>query len=334
MPIVRNALFALLTIPLFLVTPSIGADISPAVIYSTGGKFDGSFNQAAYDGAERYKALTGTDYAEFEIQNDTQSEQALRRFADRGRNPIVAIGFNHAAALAKVAKEFPDVKFTIIDMFVDAPNVRSVVFREHEGAYVVGVLAAMASNSGKIGFIGGMDIPLIRKFACGYKQGALAVDGEIEVMQSMTGTTFTAWSDPTRGGELAKSQIDAGADVILHGAGTTGLGVLQMAADEGILGIGVDSNQNHLHPGNMLTSMLKRVDVAVEQTFADTASGTWSAGIRSLGLKEEGLGWALDEHNRSLISAEMEQAADDAAAAIINGSIKVHDYTSDDNCPF
>ena len=189
-------------------------------------------------------------------------------------------------------------------MVVDAPNVRSVVFREHEGAYVVGLLAAMASKTGKVGFVGGMDIPLIRKFACGYKQGALAVNADAEVFQSMTGTTYLAWNDPTKGHELATSQIEQGADVILHGAGTTGLGVLQAAADKGKLGIGVDSNQNHLHPGNMLTSMLKRVDVAVERTFSDAASGEWSAGIRSLGLKENGLGWALDEHNRDLITPE------------------------------
>ncbi len=156
-----------------------------------------------------------------------RSEQALRRFARDGHSPIVAVGFSQQAALEKVAVEFPNLHFAIIDAVVDKPNVRSIVFKEHEGSYLVGMLAAMASKTGKVGFVGGMDIPLIRKFACGYVLGVKAAKKDAQVFQNMTGTTGAAWNDPVKGGELAKSQIDRGADVVYHAAGGTGIGVLQ-----------------------------------------------------------------------------------------------------------
>jgi basic membrane protein A len=195
------------------------------------------------------------------------------------------------------------------------------------------MLAAMASKTGKVGFVGGMDIPLIRKFACGYVQGAKAVNPDIEVYQNMTGTTGAAWNDPVKGGELAKSQFDRGADVVYHAAGGTGLGVLQAAADAGKLGIGVDSNQNYLHPGAVLTSMMKRVDNAVFNAFKDGTEGNWSAGIQALGLEEEGVGYALDDNNAKLISDDMKMKVDEARQKIISGDIAVHDYMSDNACP-
>jgi len=313
---------------------ALAEDIQPAVVYDLGGKFDKSFNEAAYTGAERFKEETGIDYRDFEIQNDSQREQALRNFARRGANPVIAIGFSHANALEKVAQEFPETKFAIVDMVVDLPNVRSIVFKEHEGSYLVGLLAAMASETGKVGFVGGMDIPLIRKFACGYKQGVLETKADAEVFQNMTGTTGAAWTDPVKGGELAKSQIDRGADVIYHAAGGTGLGVLQAAADAGKLGIGVDSNQNAVHPGQVLTSMVKRVDVAVATAFNDAREGNWTSGFYSLGLAEDGVDWALDEHNEALITPEMKAAVDQAKADIIAGTIEVHDYMATQDCPF
>ncbi len=314
-------------------TAAQSAAEGPAVVYDLGGKFDKSFNEAAYNGAERYKKELGKEYREFEIQNASQREQALRNFARRGHNPVVGIGFAQAQALEKVAKEFPDTNFAIVDMVVDLPNVRSIVFAEHEGSYLVGMLAAMASKTGKVGFVGGMDIPLIRKFACGYVQGAKAVNPDIEIYQNMTGTTGAAWNDPVKGGELAKSQFDRGADVVYHAAGGTGLGVLQAAADAGKLGIGVDANQNYLHPGAVLTSMLKRVDNAVFNAFNDGTSGSWSSGIQALGLKEEGVGYALDEHNAKLISDDMQSKVNEARQKIISGDIQVHDYMSDNHCP-
>lgn len=307
--------------------------IKPALVYSVGGKFDKSFNEAAYKGAELFKSRTGIDYRDFEIRNDGQSEQAIRNFARRGFDPVIAIGFNHANAIDKVAPDFPKTRFVLIDMVIDQPNVRSVVFREYEGTYLVGLLAAMASKTGTVGFVGGMDIPLIRKVACGYAQGARSVGPDIKILQNMTGNTGAAWTDPVRGAELTRSQMDRGADVIFHGAGTTGLGVLQAAADAGKLGIGVDANQNYLHPGHVLTSMLKRVDIAVDIALTDAEAGTWTAGIQSLGLEENGLGWALDAYNEALISPAMRKAAADARDRIISGTLKIHDYTSDKTCP-
>ena len=229
------------------------AQAQPAVVYDAGGKFDKSFNEAAYNGMERFRKETGGSYLEFEIANDTQREQAFRRMAQKGANPIIGIGFTQASALEKVAKEFPQLKFAIVDMVVNLPNVQSVVFKEQEGSFLAGMAAAMASRSGKVGFIGGMDVPLIRRFQCGYEQGAKYANPKAETLSNMTGTTPAAWSDPTRGGELARNQFSRGVDVIFAAAGGTGVGVYQAAKDQGRLAIGVDSNQNHLHPGTMLS---------------------------------------------------------------------------------
>ncbi|CAM5773426.1 BMP family lipoprotein [Bosea minatitlanensis] len=306
--------------------------IKPAVVYDKGGKFDKSFNEGVFAGAERFRTETGVAFRDFEPNNDAQIEQALRRFARDGNSPIIAVGFSQATALQKVAAEFPDLKFTIIDMVVDLPNVQSIVFKEHEGSYLVGLLGAMASKTGKLGFVGGMDIPLIRKFACGYVQGIKAARPDAEIFQNMTGSTPAAWADPVKGGELAKSQIDRGADVIYHAAGGTGIGVLRAAADAGRLGIGVDSNQNALHPGKILTSMLKRVDIAAYNSFKAAQDGSWKPGLSVLGLKEGGVDWALDDDNKALITPEMKAAADKAKADIIAGRIQVHDYMSDQKC--
>jgi basic membrane protein A len=306
--------------------------IKPAIVYDKGGKFDKSFNEGVFVGAEKFKAETGVEFRDFEPTNDAQIEQALRRFARDGHSPIIAVGFSQATALQKVAAEFPNLKFTIIDMVVELPNVQSVVFKEHEASYLVGLIASLASKSGKVGFVGGMDIPLIRKFACGYVQGVKAGKKDAEIFQNMTGSTPAAWNDPVKGGELAKSQIDRGADVIYHAAGGTGIGVLRAAADAGKLGIGVDSNQNMLHPGKVLTSMLKRVDVAAYTSFKEARDGNWKPGVSVLGLKEDGVGWALDDNNKALITPEMKATADKARADIIAGTVKVHDYMSDSKC--
>ena len=290
------------------------AEIKPAVVFDMGGKFDKSFNEGIYNGVEKFRTETGIAYREFEVTNETQREQALRRMAQRGSDPVIAVGFAQAPALEKVAREFPDTRFTIIDMVVDLPNVQSVVFKEHEGSFLVGVAAAIASKTNKVGFIGGMDIPLIRKFACGYEQGVKYANPDAEIFQNMTGTTPAAWNNPTKGGELARSQFDRGADVVYAAAGGTGIGVYQAAKDSGKLAIGVDSNQNYLHPGTMLTSMLKRVDVAAYNTFKTALDNTWKPGIQVLGLAEDGVGWALDEHNQDLVSASMKGKVEQARA--------------------
>ena len=310
------------------------ADFKPAVVFDMGGKFDKSFNEGVYHGAEKFKEESGTRYREFEVTNETQREQAIRKMAQRGSNPVLGIGFAQAPAIEKVATEFPDTNFAIIDMVVDKPNVQSIVFKEQEGSFLVGMLAAMKSETGKVGFVGGMDIPLIRKFACGYEQGAKYAKPDVEVIQNMTGSTPSAWNDPGRGAELTKGQFDRGVDVVFAAAGGTGVGVYQAAADSGKYAIGVDSNQNHLHPGTMLTSMVKRVDVAAYNVFKTASEGKFKPGINNLGLAEGGVGWALDENNKDLITADMKAKVDQAEKDIIAGKIKVHDYMSDNGCSY
>jgi basic membrane protein A len=289
--------------------PAQADSIKPAILFDMGGKFDKSFNEGVYNGALAFTKKSGIKVAD------------------------LAIGFAQADGLTVVAKEFPKTKFGIIDMVVDLPNVHSFVFKEHEGSYLVGMLAALASPGQKVGFVGGMDIPLIRRFACGYVQGVKAVDPNMVVFQNMTGTTPSAWNDPVRGGELAKSQIEQGANVVYAAAGATGLGVYQAVTDAGKLAIGVDSDQNYLHPGHMLTSMVKHVDVATEDFFADTKAGKFAPGISALGLKEGGVDAAFDEYNKALVKPEWKAKVEAAKKDIIAGKIEVHDYMSDNKCP-
>jgi len=311
---------------------SAGAALAePAIIFDLGGKFDKSFNEAAFNGATKWAEENNATFREIELTSEAQREQALRRFAEAGNNPIVMTGFAFATALEAVAADFPDTKFAIIDMVVDQPNVRSVVFNEHEGSYLVGVAAAMASKSGTVSFIGGMDIPLIRKFACGYVQGVKATNADTTVIQNMTGTTPAAWNDPVKGAELTKAQIGQGSDVVYAAAGGTGVGVLQTAADEGIFSIGVDSNQNYLHPGSVLTSMLKRVDVAVYDAF--TQGTELETGFNVLGIANGGIDYAVDENNAEVFTPEIAAAVEAAKAGILDGSITVVDYQTDNSCP-
>ena len=306
----------------------------PAVVYDIGSKFDKSFNEGVWNGVKKFSDETGVKVAEFQITNETQREQAMRRLVERGATMVIAVGFSQADAIDAVAAEFPDRQFAIIDVsWLDRPNLRQYVFKEHEGSYLVGIAAALASKTGRVGFVGGMDIPLIRKFHCGYVQGAKAANADIEVLQAMTGTTPAAWNDPTKAAELAQGQIDRGADVVYHAAGRSGIGVIQAAADAGKLAIGVDSNQNGLAPGSVLTSMLKRVDVATYETLKDGLAGKFTAGIRSLGLAEDGVGWAQDEHNAGLLTDALKAAVESARADIVAGRVVVHDYMSDSNCP-
>ena len=318
---------------LLATTAVYAADIKPAIVYDLGGKFDKSFNEGVFHGAEKFKKDTGIDFRDLEIQNDAQREQVLRKFAKDGFSPIMTVGFAWATALTKIADEYPKTKFGIIDMVVDKPNVQSIVFKAEEGSFLVGVIAAKTSKSGKVGFVGGMDIPLISAFECGYAQGVKHANDKDGVIANMTGTTPSAWNDPVKGGELAKSQMDQGADIVFAAAGATGQGVLKAAADAGKFGIGVDSDQDNLFPGHVLTSMLKRVDVATYDSFKSAKDGSWKAGVQVYGLKENGVGFAEDEWNKAILSDDAKKAADAAKADIIAGKIKVHDYMSDNKCP-
>ena len=315
-----------------LAVSAAAALADPGLIIDLGGKFDKSFNESAYTGAQRWIKETGGSYKETELSAEAQREQSMRRMAESGANPVVVLGFANEATLTKVAPDYPDTYFAIIDAVVDAPNVKSVVFKEHEGSFLVGVLAAMASKTGTVSFVGGMDIPLISKFACGYAEGVKAVNPAAKVIVSMTGTTPSAWNDPVKGGELTRSQISQGSDVVYAAAGGTGVGVLQAAADAGVYSIGVDSNQNFLHPGSVLTSMMKRVDNAVFAIFSEGAEN-FKPGVEVMGLSNGGVDWALDENNAPLITEEMKATVEATKAKIVDGEIVVHDYTADGTCP-
>jgi len=307
----------------------------PAVIYDLGGKFDGSFNESAYNGAATWAEETGGTFLEYEITSDADRELALRRFASQGANPIVMAGFSWETILNALAPEFPDTNFVVIDTVVDQPNVQSVMFDEHTGSFLVGALAALKSETGTVGFVGGMDIPLIHRFYCGYAQGAKTVNPDLRVLESYIGTTPDAWNDEQGGRENANAQADAGADVIFAAAGGSGLFVIQTLADRGLYSIGVDANQNHLAPGSVLTSMVKRVDVAVNNAF--TVAGddaTFTPGLTVMGLADNGVGYALDENNEALLTDEMIETVDALREQIIAGEIEVHDYYVDSACPY
>ncbi|WP_262695797.1 BMP family lipoprotein [Kordiimonas aquimaris] len=300
-------------------------DFKPVLLYDIGGKFDKSFNEAAYRGVERFNQETGIAFRDFEPNSETQYEQALKRFARRKADIIVAVGVGYSVAVRNAAQRFPDIKFTIIDGIVDLPNVQSITFKENEGSFLVGMIAGMTTKTGKVGFIGGMDIPLIRRFQAGYQQGVTFTNADVDFIENYVGTTPAAWNDPIKAAEMAKSQYARGVDVIFSAAGPSGLGVINAAKDDGKLAIGVDSNQNHVQPGSVLTSMLKRVDLAVYQAMQEARDGTWAPGHRILGLPEGGVDYALDEHNASLITDEMKARLDDARAKIIAGEIIVSD---------
>lgn len=307
-----------------------GHGATPAIIYDLGGKFDKSFNESAFNGAQRWAEENSAEFAEFEITSDAQREQAIRRFAEDGNSPIVMAGFSWSTALETAAPDYPDTDFVVIDVsWIDLPNVRAIGFKEHEGSYLVGMMAAAASESGVVSFVGGMDVPPIRRFGCGYAQGVMAVNSDATIITNMTGTTPAAWNDPVKGSELTLSQISQGSDVVFAAAGGTGVGVLQTAADEGILSIGVDKNQNYLHPGQVLTSMLKRVDLVVYESF----NGEVESGIHILGVESGMVGYAMDEFNAELVSDEMKAMVDAASAQIVSGELMVHDYVSDETCP-
>jgi basic membrane protein A len=315
----------------FVALSTVAALAEPAIIYDIGGKNDKSFNEAAFNGAERWAKETGGTYKELEMQNEAQREQALRQLAEAGANPIVMTGFAFGDVLNTVAPDYPNTKFAIIDMVVEQPNVESIVFTEEQGSYLAGVMAGMASKTGVVGFIGGMDIPLIRRFGCGYAQGVKSVNANDTVILNMTGTDGSAWNNPVKGAEIAKSQQSQKADVIYAAAGGTGVGVLQAAADMGILSIGVDSNQNYMHPGQVLTSMVKRVDNAVHDAFKEGAD--IKPGLKTMDLAAGGVDVAMDDNNAKLVTPEMKAAVEAAAAKIKSGDLKVHDYMADNSCP-
>jgi basic membrane protein A len=293
----------------------------PGILYALGTKFDKSFNESAYRGVERFKKKTGIAPREIEITNADQRVQALSTLIRGGAPVVVAVGFDQRDAVATVADRYPKARLVIIDTILDKPNVESVVFREGEGAFLVGVLGAMASKTGTIGYVGGMDMPIIRRIGAGYAAGARWAVPGIRLIRNFAGTTEAAFTDPARGAELAKSQFDRGADVVFAAAGITGFGALQAAKDRNKLAIGMDSNQDGLFPGTVLTSLLKRVDRVVFGAFMAARDGSWRPGTRSLGLKEGGVDFTRDKYNAALISPAMLKKAAEARRLIVAGKL-------------
>ena len=310
--------------------PAPGAAGKPKVglVFDVGGRGDKSFNDAAYAGLERAKAELGIDFVTLETGEGTDREAAMRQLAAGGSNLVFGVGFLFSDDIKALAQEFPGVKFACVDYTVKEgetlpPNLVALKFKEEEGSYLVGALAALMSKTHKVGFVGGMEIPLIKKFEAGYRAGVKAVDPRAEVMIKYAGTSGAAFKDPTKGKELALAEYHAGADIIFHASGSTGLGVFEAARELKQLAIGVDSDQYQEAPGFVLTSMIKRVDTAVFDTIRQLSEGKWNGGIRQFGLAEKGVGWVYDEHNKAQIPDRVKTVVDSLEAEIIGGKISV-----------
>ena len=337
---------ALIIVSVFLTATAL-AQMKVGVVFDAGGKFDRSFNQSAWEGASKAKDELGIALKDVEPGDSSAVEEAMRAFAAEGYDLIFGIGFANATALGNVAKEYPNINFAIVDMVVDLPNVSSLVFKEQEGSYLVGMIAAMRSRvvNGKrvVGFIGGMDIPLIHKFEAGYTAGAKLIYPTIDVVVNYVGNTPTAWNDPAKGKEIAKAQMGKGASVIYSAAGGSGNGMFdalketngrgpcypkiknKIRVDKCVYGVGVDSNQNYIIPGQVVTSMLKRVDVSVFSTIKRLQEGDKKGGIFVYGLENNGVGYAMDKHNSRLVTTKMRKVVDMFRQKIINGEIAVPD---------
>jgi len=302
-----------------------GGKIRVGIVFDIGGKDDKSFNAAAWEGVKRAKNELGIFLRDVEPGDPTSIEPSMRAFAERGYDLIVGVGFAQAPIMDDVAHDYPDLKFAIIDGVIDLPNVASLIFKEHEGSFLVGMIAARTSKTGKVGFVGGMDIPLIHKFETGYAEGARYANPKIEVFENYVGVTDAAWNNPGKGKELAKAQIERGADVIFQAAGNSGLGVFDAAEDMKKLAIGVDSNQNWVKPGFILTSMIKRVDVSVFNTVKEVVEGRFKGGIHEFGMDTDGIGYTLDDYNRNLIPQQVIDEVEKAKRDIIAGRIRVTD---------
>lgn len=313
--------------------------IRVGIVFDIGGKNDRSFNAAAWDGVRRAEKDLPICLYDVEPGNPTSIEPAMRAFAEKNFDLIIGIGFAQGPIMQKVAEDYPNIKFAIVDGVIkdknDEPlkNVASLVFREHEGSYLVGMIAASKSKTGVLGFVGGMDIPLIHRFEKGYEEGAKSVNPNVKVIDNYVGITDAAWNNPGKGKELALSQIEKNADVIFTAAGNSGLGAFDAVEqygrnDQGEANkfvIGVDSNQNMVKPGFVLTSMVKRVDNSVYDVVKEVLSGKFQGGFHVFGLDKDGVAFSMDENNKGLIPDDVLKKVDVAKTKIINGEIKVTD---------
>jgi basic membrane protein A and related proteins len=303
------------------------------IVFDIGGKDDRSFNAAAWEGVVRASKDFPIVLRDVEPGNPTSIEPAMRAFAERNYDLIIGVGFAQAPIMEVVAKDYPNINFAIVDGASQLPNVASLVFKEHEGSYLVGMIAARASKTGVLGFLGGMDIGLIHRFKTGYEEGAKSVRPDVRVIDNYVGVSDSAWNNPGKGKEIALAQISKGADVIFTAAGNSGLGafdaVEQAGKDESGRArrfvIGVDSNQNGVKPGFVLTSMVKRVDNAVYTIVEDVVNKRFKGGFHTYGLQEDGVAYSLDDFNRALVPPEVIQEAEAAKQRIIKGEVKVTD---------
>jgi len=297
-------------------------------VFDVGGRGDKSFNDAAYAGLERAQQELGITFTTLETGEGSDREAQMRQLAAGGSQLVFGVGFLFSDDIYGLAQEFPDVKFACVDYTVKEgqtlpPNLVALEFKEHEGSFLVGALAALLTKTGKVGFVGGMEIPLIKKFEAGYRAGALAANPKVEVLVKYAGTTGTAFKDPTKGKELGLAEYNQGADIIFHASGSTGLGVFEAAREKGLLAIGVDADQQAEAPGFILTSMVKHVETSVFDSIKELKEGRWQGGIREFGLKEDGVGWVYDQQNKALIPGAVKAKVDALKAEIVAGRIVV-----------
>lgn len=309
------------------------AGFVPVIVYSSSGRFDGSFSEAAWHGAQRFRMERKLPFREVQLDDSEPTERVLERIAANGVDMIIAVGFAYQEAVEKVAARHPSTRFVLIDASARGANVQSILFGQHEGSFLVGMVAAMTSKTANLGFIGGMDVPVVRSFACGFAQGARHARPDVKLHLDMVANDPSGFNDPKRAEELAGGQIARGADVIFAAAGRSGLGVLHLARPGAPWAIGVDVNQNGVVPGAVLTSMVKRVDTAVFEALEAGRTGHWQAGVRHMGLKEGGVDWALDTYNRKLISPERAARVEQARRDIAEGRITVTDQAAGGRCP-
>jgi basic membrane protein A len=298
------------------------------LVFDVGGRGDKSFNDAAYAGLERAQKELGITFTTLETGEGADREAQMRQLAAGGSQLVFGVGFLFSDDIYGLAQEFPDVKFACVDYTVKEgqtlpPNLVALEFKENEGSFLVGALAALLTKTGKVGFVGGMEIPLIKKFEAGYRAGVRAADPKVEVLVKYAGTTGAAFKDPTKGKELGLAEYNQGADIIFHASGSTGLGVFEAAREKNRLAIGVDSDQQAEAPGFILTSMVKHVETAVYDTILELEQGRWQGGIREFGLKEDGVGWVYDDNNRALIPEAVKAKVDSLKAEIVAGRIVV-----------
>ena|SRR5437868_8061417 len=324
-PLSRHIIGFLLVMMVLSLTTT-AAQFKAGLVLDRGGKDDKSFNSSAFAGATAAKDNLGIFLKYVEAADDNAFEPSLRAFAQRDFDLIIGIGIGQKEAIRKVAAQFPKKYFAIIDAQVDAPNVRSMLFEEHEGAFLVGAIAALTSKTGKIGFIGGMDIPLIRRFEMGYEAGAKKINPHFNVLANYVGVTSEAWNNPPKGKELALSQYESGADIVFAAAGASGLGVFDAAEDVKKFAIGVDANQDWMKPGLILTSMLKRVDLAVFSAIEDAKAGKFTGGVKRFGLSNKGVDYSVDQYNEKLLPESVRQRVEELKTAIMQGKIQVPDY--------